>query len=151
MEWRKRTVTAAKSLESRSTHHAVLADRSADKIEETLKPALTLCPKAEKRAKEERLTKEVRALCNKALELSLELRSSKAIFKVIMPERGTGTDINAEDTDMDLVAVIGKPNPTTPMIQVAFPVSGGLEKTTLIPGDGQEKVILQKAQIVGSC
>lgn len=153
MEWRKRTVTAAKSLKGRSNHLATRAIKTALEIEDTLEPALTQLnsrPKAEQRAKNEQLGKEVRALCDKALELSLELRSSKAIFKVLMPEPGTSTDFNAEDTEMDLVAVIGKTNPTTSMIQVAFTVCGGLEKTTLIPGDGEEKVTLQKAQVVGS-
>lgn len=116
-----------------------------------LAPALTQLLSSERRARDEQLTKELRALCEKALKLSLELRSSKAIFKVIMPEPGTGNDLDWEDsTDMDLVAVIGKNNPTTYMIQVAFTVSGGLEKTTLIPGDGEEKVTLEKAQVVGS-
>lgn len=152
MEWRKRTVAAAKSFDSRSTHLTVLADRTAEKIEETLEPALTQLssrPTAEQRARNEQLTKEVRTLCDKALELSLELRSSKAIFKVVMLEHGRSIDVNAEDTELDLVAVIGKINPSIPLIQVAFTVSAGLEKTTLIPGDSEETVTLQKAQVVG--
>lgn len=141
VEWRKRTVTAAKSLPYRSNE---IADRTARGIEDTLEPALTQTQRQSARAKAEQLTRELLALCNKALRLSIALGSSKAMFRVVVP--GFGTEV-PEESEMELVAMDGKTPCDRP--KVAFAIFGGLEKRTLMPRGNEEIVGLEKAQVVG--
>ena len=144
VEWRRRTVDAASLLKSNPTENA---DRAVKKILDTLDPVLTQSRRQMPRSKFEQLTKEVQNLCDKAFRLSLEMRSSKAIFRVIIPE--PKTEIVAEDTENEMVAVEGKNVPPSGLFRVSFTVFGGLEKTTLIPGDNEETIKLEKSQVVG--
>lgn len=141
MEWRRRTVIAAQSLRIKSNG---VADRTARKLQDMLEPALTQNPRMSL-AKTDQLTRELQTLCNKALELSLVLRSNKSILKFIVQERDTKFIV--EETEMELVAMTGRMFST--VAQVEFTVFGGLEKTTLFPGDNEETVKLEKEQIIG--
>ena len=144
MEWRRRTVAAARLLKSNPTENA---DRAVKKILDTLDPALTQSRRQMTRAKNEQLSKEVRNLCDKTFHLSLEMRSSRAVFRVTIPM--TKTQIAAEDAENEMVAVEGKNSSASGSFKISFTVFGGLEKTTLMPGDGEETIKLEKPHVVG--
>lgn len=117
------------------------SDRASKKIRNTLEPALT--PLA--RSKIDQLSRDILAICDEALELSLEFRQSKAIFRVIVPD--CDSDIIFDDAQMELVAMDRGMSSTE--TNILFAVFGGLEKTTLFPGENEETAILEKSQVVG--
>ena len=122
-------------------------ERAAKKIYETLELALTRSPRLTPPPKLEQLKKELLALCSRALQLALTLRSSKANFQVVVPR--LGTQIAAEDAEMELVAVEG-PMSSSNLNTVAFTVFGGLQKSSVSPADiGDPPRILKKADVVG--
>lgn len=141
VEWRRRTVMAAKHMGSRSD----IVIRVAKKIHNTLEPALTQSLQNTSQLKVDQLKKDLLALCENALELSVTLRSEKCLYEVTIPERDM--EIVEEDARMELVAMNGKPSHL--ITRVDFIVFGGLEKTTLIPDNNSETVKLEKAQVVG--
>lgn len=117
------------------------SDRASKKIRNTLEPALT--PLA--RSKIDQLSRDILAICDEALEVSLEFRQSKAIFRVIVPD--CDSDIIFDDAQMELVAMDRGMSSTE--TNILFAVFGGLEKTTLFPGENEETAILEKSQVVG--
>ncbi len=94
VEWRRRTVSAAKALNMPGG----TAERAARKILETLEPART-----PKQAKTQQLTQGLQAVCDKVFRLSLILRESKATFKVVVP--AAHVEIHADSAEMELVAI----------------------------------------------
>lgn len=137
VEWRRRTVVAARALRQ----HSGAVARAYKKLEDTLEPALT---PGQTRARLDQLSRDLQALCEKAFQLSLALRESKAIFKVFVPS----LQVEIFETDTELVAIDPKPS-SSPGIKTLFVVFGGLQKTTLIPGEKQETVLLEKSNVVG--
>ena len=71
------------------------------------------------------------------------LRSSKAHFTVVKAPYHAVVD----EENMELVAMDGKIHPSR--AKVAFTVFGGLEKTTVLPGDSEVTIRLEKPQVVG--
>lgn len=140
VEWRKRTVTAAKALNIPCKK----AERATRKILETLEPARTPGPISQ--AKDQQLSRDLLAICDKASQLSLIFRESKAIFKIVVPY--SDVDVLADNPEMELIAMEdGRNPPRRP--RVLFTAFGGLEKTVLSP-DGRENVVrLEKAHVVG--
>ena len=140
VEWRKRTVTAAKAL----NRPCGKAERATRKILETLEPARTPGPTSQ--AKAQQLNRDLRVICEKASQLSLTFRESKAIFKIVVPY--SNVDVLADNPEMELIAMEdGSVPPRRP--RVLFTAFGGLEKTALSP-DGREDVVrLEKAHVVG--
>jgi hypothetical protein len=114
--------------------------RASTKIQDTLEPAITPAS----RAKGEQLSRELHALCDKALQLSLVFRQSKNIFRVIVP----APQLEVVEAETELVALEGKASPSG-YTKTLFTVFGGLEKTTLFPGENEETVMLEKTQVVG--
>ncbi len=140
VEWRRRTVSAAKALNMPSG----TAERAAREILETLEPARTLV--ATKQAKTQQLSQDLQAVCDKAFRLSLILRESKATFKVVVP--AANVDIYADSAEMELIAMEdGRPPPHRQ--RVLFTAFGGLQKTALSPDEGEDIVMLEKAHVVG--
>ena len=117
--------------------------RASKKIQDTLEPALTSGVLAS-RAKVDQLSRELEVLCDKALQLSLVFRQSKAIFKVVVPD----PHLEVLEAEMELVAIEGRAS-SLDYTKISFVVFGGLQKTTLFPGENEETVMLEKSQVVG--
>ncbi len=76
---------------------------------------------------DERIKKEIKILCDKALELALILRASKSRF--ICSTIREGTPVNdAEGSEMMLQGFEGPQNPKIEDAKVAFTVFGALRK-----------------------
>lgn len=135
-------MTAARSLQSVS---GGIAERTAKKIQDTLEPARTQPKNQVTRVKVQELEREVSTLCDRAFQLALLLRSTRAVFRVVNPTRGTA--IVLEDCDIEVVAVEGRVY--SPIDRVAFSVSGGLQKLVLAPEGGEDIIRLEKAYVVG--
>lgn len=139
VEWRKRTVTAAKALK----RPREIVERAAIKILETLEPART--PGATD-AKDYQLHRDLRAICNKAFQLSLIFHESKAIFKTVIPD--VDVDILADNPEMELIAMEDGRAPSR-RPRVLFTAFGCLKKTALSPDEREDIVTLEKARVVG--
>ena len=139
VEWRKRTVTAAKALKIPSE----IVERAAIKIFDTLEPART--PGATD-AKDYQLNRDLRAICDKAYRLSLIFHESKAIFKVVIP--ADNVDVLVDNAEMELIAMADGRAPLRPP-KVLFTAFGCLRKTALSPDEKEDIVTLEKARVVG--
>lgn len=137
LEWRRRTVVAARALRQPSGAVA----RAYDMLKDTLKPALT---SGQTRARLDQLLRDLQTLCEKAFQLSLVLRESKVTFKVLIPPR----QVEICKSDTELMAVDLKPS-SSPGIKTFFVVFGDLQKITSTPDERQEIVLLKKSNVVG--
>ena len=82
-------------------------------------------------------------LCEKALQLLLDFRESKAFFKVVVPELADYLN----EVEMELLAVEGKETSARPRVE--WIVFGGLRKTTPYTDGLEETILLEKSQVVG--
>ena len=138
VEWRRRTVTAAKAFEPVDE-----APKSAAKeINEKLKPAFT----PPSNGPTATIYPEILELCKKAEQISLIFRQSRATFYVPIAREHQLVD-QSEDSKMELVAIEGQPSSTS--VKVGYTVFGGLVKTTLFPGEDDVVVTLEKPIVVG--
>ena len=108
-----------------------------------MEPALTYSRHQPPRVKYEQLERDMVALCEKAFQLLLAIRESKAFLKVIVPELGH----NLNEDEMELVAVEGKETSALPRVE--WIVFGGLRKTTPYADGLEETILLEKSQVVG--
>lgn len=145
VEWRRRTVNAAQIF--KATNLESTADmRAAKEILETLEPALTHRNLPTNYPRAEKLQRDVKDLCNQALQHTITLRSTKAVFQVFSPERGEL--VAEEDPEMELVAIDGDQSSLRNKVQST--VFGGLVKLTLNAEDAVEPpLVLEKAYVVG--
>ncbi|KAI9768128.1 MAG: hypothetical protein M1839_004185 [Geoglossum umbratile] len=139
IEWRKRTVSIARQLNSKAN---IAPTR--DQIRDFMEPVANLCQKYAEADRDEKLL----AICEQALGLALRFRRKQATY-LIKTADANGSYNDAEMLDIEQETESDEPVSDPNSLRVSFTVFGALIKTTSHLSHGRrEKLVLEKADVV---